>query len=171
MRPLDRIIVHHTAGTHGTAASIRHHHVERRGWTDIGYHFLIRNGWVKANAFDPDSDGRVDLGRPVAEVGAHDLGENETSLGIALVGRDVVTWRQLAALHALVQGLRAGLREPLQVYGHCEHEPAGTPTECPGARLRPRLAWLREWLASPRPDRASAELAAVLMPRLPSVSG
>jgi N-acetylmuramoyl-L-alanine amidase len=45
-----------------------------RGWSDIGYHFLIY------------LDGSLHEGRPIERVGAHCKGHNEGSIGIAYVG-------------------------------------------------------------------------------------
>jgi N-acetylmuramoyl-L-alanine amidase len=46
----------------------------QRGFRMIGYHFVIRR------------DGRVEIGRPETEPGAHVEGFNNRSLGICLVG-------------------------------------------------------------------------------------
>ena len=45
-----------------------------RGFSDIGYHFVIRR------------DGRLETGRPLAQAGAHVAGHNANSIGICLVG-------------------------------------------------------------------------------------
>ncbi len=45
-----------------------------RGWSKIGYHFVIRK------------IGRLEFGRHPNEVGAHARGHNRTSVGICLVG-------------------------------------------------------------------------------------
>lgn len=49
---------------------------QSRGWSDIGYHFII---------FE---DGKIGIGRPLEDVGAHCLasGRNKDSIGIAYVG-------------------------------------------------------------------------------------
>lgn len=52
---------------------IRQSHKER-GFLDIGYHFVIKR------------DGTLENGRDVMQVGAHTVGQNETSVGICLVG-------------------------------------------------------------------------------------
>jgi N-acetyl-anhydromuramyl-L-alanine amidase AmpD len=54
--------------------TIRLWHVKERGWSDIGYHYVIRR------------DGTVEHGRDVLEVGAHVQGFNHNSIGICLVG-------------------------------------------------------------------------------------
>jgi len=46
----------------------------QRGWSGIGYHFVIRR------------DGRVEAGRPLDRPGAHAQGFNLLSWGICLVG-------------------------------------------------------------------------------------
>ena len=55
MRELNRIILHCSATPEGRdvpASVIRRWHIEDRGWSDIGYHFVIR------------LDGTVEAGRP-----------------------------------------------------------------------------------------------------------
>jgi N-acetylmuramoyl-L-alanine amidase len=74
-----------------------------KGWTDIGYHFVIRRG------------GNIERGRPVEEIGAHVQGYNSVSVGVCLVGgidefkwnpEDNFTKAQWASLKALVTTLR-----------------------------------------------------------------
>lgn len=72
------IIVHCTANRPGckmTVADFRREH-QSRGFSEIGYHFLI---------FE---DGRIAPGRPIEDVGAHcaAAGRNKDSIGIAYVG-------------------------------------------------------------------------------------
>lgn len=45
-----------------------------RGWSDIGYHFVIRR------------NGQIQTGRPLDRAGAHVKGYNENSIGICLIG-------------------------------------------------------------------------------------
>ena len=52
---------------------IRRWHKER-GWSDIGYHYVIRR------------NGKIEEGRNDGIVGAHAKGMNENSLGICMVG-------------------------------------------------------------------------------------
>lgn len=83
MRPLNGIIVHCTATrpewmakspTSKKVAEVRRWHMRDRGWSDIGYHFLI------------DRDGTVAAGRPIEKVGAHTQGHNTGTIGISLFG-------------------------------------------------------------------------------------
>jgi hypothetical protein len=79
-------IVHHTAGSNSYSCSqsaaivrsIELYHVQGNGWDDIGYNFLV------------DKCGQVFEGRyggiDKAVVGAHALGFNYGSVGVALIG-------------------------------------------------------------------------------------
>jgi N-acetylmuramoyl-L-alanine amidase len=55
------------------AADIRKWH-KAQGWSDIGYHFVIRR------------NGKIEKGRAVDAVGAHVAGFNASSVGICMVG-------------------------------------------------------------------------------------
>jgi len=73
MRDIDKIIVHCTAtpeGRHTTVDDVRRWHLDR-GWSDIGYHFLIY------------LDGSLHSGRPIEHPGAYCKGHNKGSIGIA----------------------------------------------------------------------------------------
>ncbi len=76
MRKINKIIIHCTATAEGkdySVETIRKWHL-KRGWRDIGYHFLIQR------------DGTVEEGRPIEMTGAHTKGQNWDSIGIAYVG-------------------------------------------------------------------------------------
>lgn len=75
-RKISMIVVHCTDTDGGTVESIRHYHINVRGYKDIGYHYLILR------------DGTIELGRPIDEPGAHAVGYNEHSIGVALIGQD-----------------------------------------------------------------------------------
>lgn len=72
----NKIIIHCSATPAAMdigAKEIRRWH-KSRGWSDIGYHFVIpRDGWIQE-------------GRDVDLVGAHCKGQNHDSIGICLVG-------------------------------------------------------------------------------------
>jgi N-acetylmuramoyl-L-alanine amidase len=76
MRKINKIILHCSAtpeGRHHDVADIRRWHL-KRGFNDIGYHFLIH------------IDGTVEEGRPLNKQGAHCSGQNRGSIGICYVG-------------------------------------------------------------------------------------
>ena len=119
-----------------------------RGWSDIGYHYVIRR------------DGTLELGRPSKLIGAHAHGANRDSLGICLVGGMPAegtpqralpahlawdcnyTRPQWAALAELVDSLLSewpgvGLGS---VIGH--RDVPGTTKQCPGFDV---AAWVAGW--------------------------
>lgn len=77
MRKINEIILHCSA-TPSTmdigADTIRDWHVNGNGWSDIGYHIVIRR------------DGTIEDGRPINKIGSHCYGRNRHSIGICLVG-------------------------------------------------------------------------------------
>lgn len=76
MRNINKVIVHCSA-TPSTmdigADEINQWHIQR-GWSQIGYHYVIRR------------DGRLEKGRPIDVAGAHARGHNIDSIGVCLVG-------------------------------------------------------------------------------------
>ena len=117
MRTINEIIIHCSATPAGrpvTVADIRRWH-RARGFTDIGYHYVIA------------LDGSVHVGRPLSVAGAHCLGHNAHSIGVCYVGgldaagqpADTRTEQQRRVLRKLVRGLRQ--RYPAAtVHGHNE---------------------------------------------------
>jgi N-acetylmuramoyl-L-alanine amidase len=96
------------------AADIRKWH-KAQGWSDIGYHFVIRR------------NGKIEKGRSVDAVGAHVAGFNASSVGICMVGgvkqsdftkaENNFTKEQFAALRSLLTWVSA--RYPkAKVRGH-----------------------------------------------------
>ena len=68
-----RIIIHHAAAADADAKTIHKWHVNR-GWSGIGYHFVVLK------------NGSIERGRPVQTIGAHCTGENSDSIGICFEG-------------------------------------------------------------------------------------
>lgn len=116
-RTINEIVIHCTATPEGqdkTVAQIRKEHMTPvskggRGWSDIGYHYVIyRNGHIEA-------------GRDVDKIGAHATDHNAHSIGVCYVGgvenrsgvpyaqlkpKDTRTLAQKAALLNLLADLR-----------------------------------------------------------------
>lgn len=71
------IVLHHSATPrkmkNDDVFAIHQWHLER-GWSGIGYHFVI------------EKDGTLRSGRPLNTVGAHCRGYNSKSIGICMVG-------------------------------------------------------------------------------------
>lgn len=125
------IIVHCSDSPWGDAAIIDQWHRTERGFSGIGYHFVVLNGFrsyaqIKDGERWPQDDGRVERGRKEHEVGAHCLGYNDHSIGICLIGRGDYTERQLEAARELVRRLQAQYAiQDECVLGHCETKQAG----------------------------------------------
>jgi len=125
-RPISEIIVHCTATAEGkdyTVADIRSWH-KARGWSDIGYHYVVYR------------DGRVMVGRPVGQVGAHVANHNTGTIGISYVGgvaadgrapKDTRTPAQRASLLWLTQQL-ATKHRVRKVTGHNQYAAKACPS-------------------------------------------
>lgn len=87
-----KAVIHHTATRDVSIEVIRKYHIEHNGWSDVGYHYLIR------------ANGTIETGRSLAKKGAHAVGRNEM-IGIALTGYDIFTEAQLDALKGLLKRL------------------------------------------------------------------
>ena len=75
MRAINTIVIHCSASHQNVDVNdIRRWHVNERGWSDVGYHYVIT------------SDGNVQEGRPMYKAGAHVAGHNHDSIGICWVG-------------------------------------------------------------------------------------
>jgi hypothetical protein len=118
MRTIDNIVVHCSDSLWGCAREIREWHL-KRGFTDIGYHFVILNGrptfaHERHLLTIPALDGSVECGRYLdddafiadVEVGAHALGYNASSIGVCLIGTTHFTPNQHARVGALVRDLQ-----------------------------------------------------------------
>jgi hypothetical protein len=118
-----------------TAAWIHGIHISERGWSGIGYHYLIH------------PNGDIERGRPRWAVGAHDEGENSDSLGVCVVYTDRPTEAALSSLAGLLADLSDIYGQlpdtPGTVDGHRDNEPPETPTECPGDVLYAMLPEIR----------------------------
>jgi hypothetical protein len=101
------IVLHSSQSRYGNSALITKWHVlpkekvtqnskiyQGNGWSNIGYHRIILNGWIDANHYSGRFDGHVETGRPLdddhyidfQERGAHVAGFNKNSIGICLIG-------------------------------------------------------------------------------------
>ena len=97
----NKIILHCSATIEGKdfkAAEIKRWHLQR-GFSDIGYHYVI------------DLDGKIEAGRREDLQGAHTVGENAVSLGICYIGgldknskpKDTRTDAQKKAMYELLK--------------------------------------------------------------------
>ena len=126
MRDINKIILHCSATREGqdiSTETIRGRHVNERGWSDIGYHYVIL------------LDGTVDKARPVERQGAHVRGHNKGSIGICYVGgcdadmnpKDTRTDLQKDSLTELISYLMDSY-EDATLHGHNEFSSKACPS-------------------------------------------
>lgn len=133
MRRINNIIIHCSDSLWGCAREIKAWHLAK-GWSDIGYHFIVLNGLPtfgnqKNMVRIPALDGAIECGRFLdddsfisdLEIGIHALGYNATSIGVCLIGTGNFTQKQISSLHRLLLDLSAIYRIPSEkILGHCE---------------------------------------------------
>ena len=119
MRKIDKIILHCSATPEGRSHNvedIRRWHL-RRGFSDIGYHYLIH------------IDGTIEPGRPIEKRGAHTANFNKGSIGICYVGgmdkdmrhpKDTRTKAQKDSLIKLMHELIYKYNKDMTIHGHNE---------------------------------------------------
>jgi N-acetyl-anhydromuramyl-L-alanine amidase AmpD len=113
-------------------AEIRRWHVNDNGWSDVGYHFVIRR------------NGLVEQGRHLDHEGAHVHGYNDVAVGVCLVGgvdehgkaENNFTPEQLVSLLKTLRFLKAYAPDAF-IQGHRDFP--GVKKDCPSFGVR-------EWL-------------------------
>lgn len=129
-RTITEIIVHCTATPEGrdvTVADVRAWH-KAQGWSDIGYHALVR------------LDGTIEAGRPERLIGAHVIGHNTGTLGVVYAGgvgadwqpKDTRTDAQKAGLMAVCRAWLAKYPSITKVSGHNDYTDSKA---CPSFRV------------------------------------
>ena len=118
-RSTNRVIVHHSASSDVSAATIHGWHLNQ-GWSGIGYHFVIRR------------NGNIERGRELSAIGSHSGPKgNGDSVGVCLTGNFEIDKPTAAQINSLVWLITRYL-EPrygsLQVVGHSDV----MATACPG---------------------------------------
>tara|TARA_R110002012_G_scaffold63845_3_gene167967 strand:- start:11178 stop:11594 length:417 start_codon:yes stop_codon:yes gene_type:complete len=127
MRDINRIIIHCSATPEGRdidAATIKDWHVNGNGWSDIGYHYVIK------------LNGEIESGRPLDVTGAHVKGHNKDSIGICYVGgadedmnpKDTMLDCQEEAMRELIFSLRMVWDKDLTLHGHNEYASKACPS-------------------------------------------
>jgi N-acetylmuramoyl-L-alanine amidase len=123
MRIINKIVIHCAdtpKGVYFNVDDIRKWHVEERGWSDVGYHYIIL------------LDGTIEKGREDATTGAHVAGHNSSSIGICYIGggngEDTRTTAQKASLVHLISVLRR-IHTTAEVFGHRDFK--GVTKACP----------------------------------------
>jgi len=127
VRAINKIVVHCSATREGhdiSTDTIRDWHVNDRGWSDIGYHYVV------------ELDGKLVVGRNIAKVGAHTKGHNANSIGICYVGgvesdgttpKDTRTDSQKLSILNLITVLKS-MYPNATVYGHRDFSTKACPS-------------------------------------------
>ena len=128
MRIIKRAIIHCSASehlSHDNYESIYKWHVTERGWSDIGYHYLILK------------NGTVVKCRPVWRKGAHckEQGMNTDSIGICLTGNYEFSDEQFVSLQKIIDELR-WLFGDISIHGHYEFSSKKT---CPNFNPKDKI--------------------------------
>lgn len=172
--PFRKIVVHHTASPNGVknpAATVRFGyelHVVGRGFTDIGYNFLISaDGQIfegrRARKYGKGELHTGEDGAGNAIIGGHTKGRNAGTCGIALIGNFMKTAPSPAAIESLIHlAAWEAQRHKIDPLGSDEfvatdstklvfpnivgHRGIGN-TLCPGTRMAESMPWLRKQIA------------------------
>jgi len=122
------IVIHCSDSPQGrgdNAEAIHRWHRER-GWSGIGYHFVVLE------------DGTVENGRPVYWPGAHVMHHNTDTVGICLIGKNEFTASQTESLGWTIVELLDKFPDA-EVKGHCDLDRKKT---CPNFDVG---TWWDEW--------------------------
>lgn len=126
-RPVKELIWHCAATPEGkdfTVDDIRAWH-KARGWNDIGYHYVVYR------------DGRIMLGRPVGQIGAHVEGHNTGTIGAVYIGglskdgktaKDTRTPAQVSSMLWLTEQLAKIHKGIKKVSGHNQYSSKACPS-------------------------------------------
>ena len=136
---INAVVVHHTGGASyknykgaSDVQGVQRYHMDGRGWSDIGYHFLI------------GPDGTIYRGREENVTGAH-CPPNKGRLGICVIGNyetgDELNEKNGRALLHLTTYLcgKYGLTTD-RIKKHCEWRP----TACPGKNIKSKFDLLKK---------------------------
>jgi len=150
----DMITLHHTQGSFPsnytnavTEMQYMQSYHQAKGWTDIGYHYVI------------SPQGDIFEGRPVGMMGAHVSGKNENNIGISIMGSyndmdgPMPTNDAIYSLIALTKYLQAEYKIGAnRFYAHRDLDN----TDCPGKLLYSRMGILKSLLFNPSSGKTKA---------------
>lgn len=98
---------------------------KERGWTMIGYHYVIKKS------------GLIEIGRKEDQIGSHCQGQNTNSLGICLVGRAEFLPEQYDSLYSLyLQFKNKYAIDASKWTGHYESQVGGVRKTCPNINMQ-----------------------------------
>jgi N-acetylmuramoyl-L-alanine amidase len=146
------LVFHCTAGEWGSPRTLWRQHVEINKWRDWGYNKFILNGFITYEDYSLNRrwdifDGSIVPGRSVdldsaaewPEIGAHVRGWNSKALGVAVVGNERFTLRQILSMKCVYEEIRDKINPDIEILGHYELDPNKT---CPNMNMNVVRKWL-----------------------------
>lgn len=120
-----KIVIHHSASAKNTSVeTIKKWHTEDRGWSDIGYHYVVRG-----------DTGEVFPGRKEELQGAHCPPLNPVSIGICLTGNYETEMPAKIAWDSLITKIDELLTKYNLTWKDVTYHREHMPTACPGKNL------------------------------------
>lgn len=113
-RSVNRVFIHCSASEDDTLIDgmlyrkIRQWHVKERGWSDIGYHYLI------------DKLGNIQPARPLNKIPAAQKGHNTGTIAIMVHGLENFHKLSMNSLHHLCNQIHFAYSGRISFHGHCE---------------------------------------------------
>ena len=146
-------VVHHSgADDDQTVKQIQNYHMDTRGWSDVGYNFLI------------DKHGRIYEGRGWTVIGAHAAGHNTANIGVCVIGDYSKNLPPEATLDALAWLYDEANRRKGSTLAVRTHRMVGS-TSCPGDKLH---SWVKAHLADEDYDDGPSKPSTPSKPSKPS---
>ncbi|XP_011872325.1 PREDICTED: peptidoglycan-recognition protein SC2-like [Vollenhovia emeryi] len=145
LNPAPYVIIHHSTGSGCESQALcqlkvrqfQNDHMNRRGWDDIGYNFLV------------GEDGNVYEGRGWGKRGAHSVPFNRKSIGICIIGDYKNRTPNAAAVQAVANLIAHGvangkIKSDYKLLGHRQT----WATVCPGDSLYTMIKSWSNWSES-----------------------
>ena len=155
VQSVNNIIIHHSATSNSltnytnVVRNIYIYHTQTRGWSDIGYNFLVAPDGTIFKGRDPGNFDQDNV------MGAHFCGRNSGTMGICMMG----TYTDISPSDDAINALEEILSwksfkdelEPLQTFSHPLNENLGViaghrdgcATECPGEVLYNQISSIK----------------------------
>ena len=131
MREINKIIVHHSfTADHELLSSfdaIKRYHMNNNGMQNIAYHYVIE--FVNSKPY-------VHVGRSLETTGAHCKNQNETSIGICIVGNFDIETQAIEIENKLVDLCDALMRKfQIGIFNIFPHHFFAPYKSCPGHKF------------------------------------
>jgi len=145
-----RLVIHHSGGgstvsealagrDRTTAAGIKKWHINNNGWSDIGYHKVIRGS------------GLLENGVSETTLGSHVKNGNTGALGVCCTGHFGLVKPTKEQLNTLVELLAGWCKTykltTADIYGHHNVPVGKKKPACPGKNMVAKFGWIKQQVA------------------------